>query len=217
MIRAAAWISAGYCGVVANGASRRLRVPDLSSTTDMTELVGQPPKYYPRMTSEARQSFCAASLAMQASRWTLSDYQEIGMVAAGYAGCIDADRRYFGDYVSNGRMLGRGNLFIYTLPTSTLGEIAIALKLAGPTLHIQSDSRPVQGLLQNAWSLVVGGEAVGVLAIWSDLEAAICFAVGHDSSDGPDISSLLRERLESSPMELAKSLDAMINTELQKP
>ena len=60
----------------------------------------------------------------------------VGIVGSAPEGCLDADLAYFSDYVKCGRTLGRGNLFIYTLPTSPLAECAIHFALEGPLLYV---------------------------------------------------------------------------------
>ena len=76
-----------------------------------------------------------------------------------------------------GRTLGRGNLFIYTLATSALGEVAIGLSLTGPSMFIQDDARPVTAMLRHGEQMVADGEAGGMLALWSDSSAAVCLAI----------------------------------------
>jgi len=49
-----------------------------------------------------------------------------------------SQRFVFLDYVQAGRKLGRGSLFIYTLPSSPLAEAAIHFGLQGPVLYIGS-------------------------------------------------------------------------------
>ena len=46
--------------------------------------------------------------------------QEISILGANSSGALEANLAYFNDYIANGRTLARGNLFIYTLPSSFL-------------------------------------------------------------------------------------------------
>jgi len=159
------------------------------------------------MSPECRACLLAAGLALDAAGWPRREGGEIGVVAAGYEGCLKADQDYFRDYVDSGRTLGRGNLFIYTLPTSIMGEVAIALSLAGPTLHVQDDRRPLGGLVEQAERFVAEGEAAGILALWSDPHASVCLAAGlPDSGDGPALGTIA----EVSPLALAREFSSMI-------
>ena len=97
-----------------------------------------------------------------------------------------ANSEYFQDYVANGRTLGRGNLFIYTLPTSALGELAIALSLNGPCMFIQSGEYPLASLVRIGGQMISDGEAGGMLGVLSDSEAAVCLLIeaGDEAGNG---------------------------------
>ena len=121
MIRAIGWTYKNATGVLPTtgaGATAEFLLPDL--------------KNFGRMPTETRASITAATLAQGAAEWNLSRSTEIGCLAASPDSSLRANRDYFFDYITAGRSLGRGNLFIYTLPTSTLGEIAIALNSSAP-------------------------------------------------------------------------------------
>jgi hypothetical protein len=198
VIQAVAWFCDEHCGSVApDGCHVQEERPAME---EVIARIGRPIKYYSRMTAEARASLCAASLAMRAANWREI---EIGLLAANEGAWWAANEEYFRDYLANGRSLGRGNLFIYTLPTSALGEVAIALKLTGPTLHIGEDKQPIAGLVHHAQQMVNDGEAAGMLALWSDNRAAVCLAIGgHEDAEGwPALP-------ECSPLELANHLRA---------
>lgn len=200
MIQAVAWFSAEHCGsLTRDGAVMQHKSPSFSAVDEVMSLIGSPVKYYSRMTAEARSCLCAASLAMRAVNWP---DREIGLLAANESAWRIANEEYFRDYLANGRSLGRGNLFIYTLPTSTLGEVAIALKLRGPTLHIADDAQPIAGMIRHAEQMVDDGEAGGMLALWSDAQAAVCLAIeGGDGQSWPRLP-------QCSPLELANHLRA---------
>jgi hypothetical protein len=199
MIRAASWFCAEHCGVYApQGSSQQLTPPG-----DCLALVARPVKYFSRMTEEARACLCAASLALRGAQWP--DGIEIGTLSAGQQGVVRANQEYFRDYVANGRSLGRGNLFIYTLPTSALGEVAIALNLCGPCLFWQSEVQPIASMIHQAQRLCSDGEADAMLVFWSDAHAAICLAV--DTSQGPAFPELSNE---TEPLELCAQFKRMV-------
>lgn len=185
MIRACSWCSAENCGVItADGATDQFREPAPLFNEDLSKLVGRPIRNLSRMTSECRACLCAAALALKTCGWLENSSLEIGLVGAGYEACLIADQNYFRDYVASGRSLGRGNLFIYTLPSSTLGEVAIALTLTGPGLHIHAERDPLGTLVQQAEQFVADGEAEAMLALWSDSTSAICLAIDRGPEDG---------------------------------
>jgi 3-oxoacyl-[acyl-carrier-protein] synthase II len=73
--------------------------------------------------------------------------QDIGIVGASDSGSMQSDIDYFKDYLDCGRTLSRGNLFIYTLPSSPLGEAAIHFGLQGPLLYAASAENPLMTAL----------------------------------------------------------------------
>jgi hypothetical protein len=203
VIRAAAWFCTEHYGVVAARGSWQKPAP--SATADVLVLIGRPVKYFSRMTSEARCCLCAASLALKGADWWDHAPPEIGLLTAGTDGLLRANEEYFRDYVAMGRTLGRGNLFIYTLATSALGEVAIGLSLTGPSMFIQDESRPLAALVRHGERMVADGEAGGMLALWSDPSSAVCFAIAA----GGETSIPLPPGEEPNPLELCRTLQRM--------
>lgn len=174
------------------------------SAAMLASCAGGPIKYYARLTTDARLAMHAAGLALQAARWPAAVSGEAGLICGGYGGWVRACEAYYADYAAHGRAIGRANLFIYTLPTSVGSEIAIALRLGGPTLHLQDAARPLQFLLEQTEQMVTDGQAPGVLALWAEVGAAVCMAVGPGEGRLP----LSAEDLRKGPRELAASLSA---------
>lgn len=207
MIRAISWFCADHCGALTPGSQSFSKTsPQVTSSNEMLALIGRPVKYFPRMTRESRSCLAAASIALEVCGWKDTEFREIGLLAAGYEACLAADQVYFSDYVAGGRSLGRGNLFIYTLPSSTMGEIAIALGLRGPAVHIHDAHHPAQILIRHARRLLEDGEADGILALWSDSKAAVCFAV-DGGAEHVNLSSL---EWDQHPHEMAHALATMV-------
>ena len=59
----------------------------------------------------------------------------------GRQGCHEQNLDYFNDYREHGRHLGRGHLFVGTLPTTPPCEAAISLKLTGPCFYMDAFDR----------------------------------------------------------------------------
>jgi hypothetical protein len=209
VIRAVAWFCAEHHGLFTPaGQSWQGPSPALSTSASAVELIGRPVNYFSRMTTEARFCLCAAGMALKAIRWQESRESEIGIASAGSDGFLAANQEYFRDYVACGRTLGRGNLFIYTLPTSVLGEVAIVLSLTGPCLFIHDDTLPLPSLARHAQRIVADGEAAGMLALWSDPRAAVCMAV--DAGPGEDNIFELLSKSEATPLQLASGFQLMV-------
>jgi hypothetical protein len=210
MIQAVTWFGTEHCGVwTPDGKrSRRQRAPAPTASEEIAALVGRPVKNFTRMTVDAQRCVGAAALALQGAKWQENGGgAEIGVLAAGFEGCLAADREYFGDYVTSGRKLGRASLFVYTLPTSAACAVSMALGLTGPVLHVHEDLGTLEALARQAGRMAADGEAAGMLALWSDARAAICLAVG--AGEGIGYPAVLQAHPDASPWQLALDLQAM--------
>jgi 3-oxoacyl-(acyl-carrier-protein) synthase len=206
VIRAAAWFAPDDYGVLfPGGRSWKKPSPPFSAVPKILALIDRPVKYYSRMTTEARLCLCAASIALRGVSTSQSKNPEIGLLGAGGEGFLQANQEYFRDYFASGRTMGRGNLFIYTLPTSALGEVAIALSLGGPCMFLQDDSHPLASLIKQAEQLVADGEADLMLALWSNSQAALCMAVDADPGDDAMLAASV-----TSPLQLIQELQKTV-------
>jgi len=100
--------------------------------------------------------------------------QDIGILGTSRNGALVSNLAYFRDYVEHGRKLARGNLFIYTLPTSPLAEAAIHFGLQGPLLYLRDPERPEDRLLTQAELMIQNKEASTLLAVVCDSKKATC-------------------------------------------
>lgn len=64
--------------------------------------------------------------------------KKIALLDSGHNGCLKDDLAYWRDYVQFGKTLGRGHLFVGTLPTTALCEAAIALGLTGGGCYLDA-------------------------------------------------------------------------------
>jgi hypothetical protein len=115
--------------------------------------------------------------------------QDIGLLATNVAGCVAANSAYFEDYVRCGRTLGRGNLFIYTLPTSPLAEAAIHFGFRGPLLYIGGRSEMLAEALRTGGAMVRSQAASAMLVFRADDRHAVCFALSA-ADGGPGLCPL---------------------------
>ncbi len=207
MIRSLAWYCDTHYGVYASrGRSFAKPAPPAD---ELLSLIGRPVKYFSRMTGETKSCLAAASLALREMSPPNAVGDEIGLLSAGAEGCVQANEKYFTDYVTSGRTMGRGNLFIYTLPTSTLCEVAIALALAGPAMYVHADASPLLTLTRTAEQLLTDREADGMLALWSDSRAAVCISLTAGPPVDPFTVNFTPEEL--APLPLAERLFAMVS------
>lgn len=134
------------------------------------------PRNFGRFSAEARLAFHAVVQALGEAGLTLDGtgflrYRDgqsrirVGVVAFDRDGSGAANREYFSDYVRSGRVLGRGQLFVYTLPTSVAAECAIACRLTGPLLYVAEPDGGDGCALQAARGLLADSLADAVVML----------------------------------------------------
>src|SRR5574341_2368969 len=78
-----------------------------------------------------------------------------------------------------GRTLGRGNLFIYTLPSSPLGEAAIHFGLQGPLFYAAEGRASLGMVFEIAAEMLLLGETEAILAGVAEHESALYAFLGR--------------------------------------
>lgn len=72
----------------------------------------------------------------QTATYSRSSLSRTAVLDCGREGCHQENLLYYRDYLENGRHLGRGHLFVGTLPSTPLCEAAISLGLNGPAYYM---------------------------------------------------------------------------------
>ena len=103
-----------------------------------------PVKNFGRFDKISKETCSVVALAFQDAgvSYTENDNKDMGLIGTNTLGSLFTNMAYFKDYVENGRSLSRGNLFMYTLPTSPLAEAAINCGCQGPLLYIRFSCGP---------------------------------------------------------------------------
>lgn len=140
-------------------------------------------KNYARLDKASKMTCCAAALALRDAKvpYSMNRKQDIGIVATNSLGSLNADRVYFKDYLDLGRRLARGNLFIYTLPTSPLGEAAIHFGLQGPLLYVAASCKSLAGVVKLAAEKIAFAETPMMLGGMAGEDEAIYFVLAKES------------------------------------
>jgi 3-oxoacyl-[acyl-carrier-protein] synthase II len=125
----------------------------------------RPFKNFGRLDGISRMIASAVALALQDAGMEYSPdrKQEIGIIGASCEGSLQSDTDYFRDFMENGRTLSRASLFIYTLPSSALGEAAIHFGLIGPLLYATGEDDSLVGILDMASEIIDAREASRML------------------------------------------------------
>lgn len=199
-ISGAGWCREGECGMASKG--RRISCsPD--QLRRMDEFFPYPVKQFGRFELQSRLNIAAVALALRdAEIGCRRDGRiDFGLVRTNDTACHEANWSFFSDYVECGRNLARGNLFIYTLPSSPLAETAIHFGLQGPLLYIRSDGF-ILDAIEYAELLLDQGGLEGMLAIAERKRKAIALTIARPQSDGGNLP--IDSRLKS---DLANAVD----------
>jgi 3-oxoacyl-(acyl-carrier-protein) synthase len=109
---------------------------------------------------------------------------DAGIISTNTSGSFDSDMLYFRDYLDSGRTLSRGNLFIYTLPSSPSGEAAIYFGLQGPLIYIAGKNNSMVNALRTAAEMLRDNEASLMLAGTAEADRAIYFVLKGECNSG---------------------------------
>ena len=139
-------------------------------------------KNFGRFDPVSKMTCCAAALALHDAHMTyLRDRkQDIGIIGTNETGCFESNLRYFRDYIRSGRTLGRGILFVYTLPSIPLAEAAIQFGFQGPLLYIDAPEERMPMLLNRASEMILRNETSAMLALNMDEEEAVCYVLRRE-------------------------------------
>ena len=138
--------------------------------------VRYPIKNFRRFSLPARYACCAVALALKDAGVAYGEQQRLaaGVIGFGQEGALEANKGYYTDYVDNGRTLGRGNLFIYTLPSSPLAEVAIHFGMEGPLQYMMPVGDSLLELVEAATLQVELRQAEQMALIGYDSAGAVC-------------------------------------------
>lgn len=146
-------------------------------------------KYFGRLDHVSRLTCAAVALALKDAGIECSPERkhDAGIISTNASGSFEADMLYFKDYLDSGRTLSRGNLFIYTLPSSPSGEAAIYFGLQGPLLYIAGKNNSTVNALRTAAEMLLGKEASVMLAGASEADHAIYFVLKGECKTGEEV------------------------------
>jgi 3-oxoacyl-[acyl-carrier-protein] synthase II len=177
MIKGYGWIKEARCGC--EGKGREWQFTDLRSLYAQLlkdAVIAYPIENFGRFDPASRLVALSVALALYdaAIHYAENNKQDVGILGTNPDGALDPDLAYFRDYAGAGRRLGRGNLFIYTLPSSPLAESAIHFGLQGPILYMLNLEKPQDYLLAQAELMVKNKDALSMIVVAWDANRATC-------------------------------------------
>lgn len=137
-----------------------------------------------RLDNASKMTCSAVALALKDAgiEYSMNQKQDMGIIGTSRSGSLKSDSDYFKDYIKCGRTLARGNLFIYTLPSSPLGEAAIHFGLQGPLLYTASPAKSLQRALKIAGEMIISGEVSTMLGGVTEEDEAVYFVLAKKSA-----------------------------------
>ena len=177
MVKGYGWIKEGQCGCNKN--SRLWQCSDLQLLCAQLlkeGVLSYPIEHLGRFNQDSKLVILSVALALYDAgiHYAKDKKQDVGILGTSPDGALTANLDYFRDYVKAGRKLGRGNLFIYTLPSSPLAEAAIHFGLCGPSAYIGYTKEPEENLLAQAELMVRNKTAQAILAVSFGSSEAVC-------------------------------------------
>lgn len=185
-VRGIGWLTETAYGAVRRQFRQDFRSGDGVGSLAKVGIVPTPYRNFGRLDPLSRVTIAAVALAFSEVEPDVTDEPQstTGIIGTTCHGSLAADLSYFKDYVENGRTLGRANLFIYTLPTSPLGETAIQFGLTGPLLYAADRAHSLGLPLDLAEEMIANGEATRMLVGETTEMAAIYLLIEEtDSAD----------------------------------
>lgn len=183
MISGAGWVGENAFGAVHKKIQNN-DIEDLYPSLKAEGVFAERVKNFGRFDVPTRRAFCAAALALHDADFVVTE-SPVGLIGGGTEECTFANQKYFLDYAEHGRKLARANLFIYTLPTSPLAEIAICFKLDGPLFFTSSLSNSSAHLMNRACGLIEEGAASSMLILWMEKDFAGAFLLQAGENNLP--------------------------------
>ena len=203
-VRGIGWLTQEGCGCIRSELRHEYETGEGAHTLTKKNIFSHPFKNFGRLDMMSKMTAYGVSLALQDGGIEYSPLrkQDIGIVGTNAEGSLQSDIVYFRDYLAGGRTLSRGNLFIYTLPSSPLGEAAIHFGLLGPVAYVAKENHALTAVLDMAEEMILANEAPAMLAGTSEAEEAIFFVLARDQGGNQPVLCDLEEaraQVETSP------------------
>jgi len=110
---------------------------------DKSDIFKKPFKNFGRLDDMSKAVCTAVAFALKGvNLYPQAEKQPISIYFNSKEGSLKSDTSYFKDFVDFGETAGRANLFLYTLPTSPLGEASVHFGLTGDVAYLSCFAVP---------------------------------------------------------------------------
>ena len=198
------WLTKEGYGCIRSGLRHAYEPGEGPHILPKRDIFSHPFKNFGRLDTISKMTAFGVSLALQDAgiEYSPTGKQDIGIVGTNAEGSLRSDIEYFRDYLESGRTLSRGNLFIYTLPSSPIGEAAIHFGFQGPVLYAAGEGNVLSVVLDAASDMILADEAPVMLAGSAEADGAVFFVIGSGrGQDGAILCDVAEARslLETGP------------------
>ncbi len=186
------WLTKEGYGCIRSGLRQNFAAGNGPASLSKKGIFSHPFKNFGRLDALSKTAAYGVALALQDAGIEYSPVlkQDIGLIGTSKEGSLRTDIEYFKDYIEGGRTLSRGNLFIYTLPSSPLGEAAIHFGLTGPLLYSTARRHSLLPLLDMATGAVHAGEARFMIVGAAEEDEAVFIVIANSISGHDGFCSL---------------------------
>ena len=143
-------------------------------------ILGEKLSNFGRISKPSKQAIFSVAMALYDAGIALEaqERNDIAVIAGNKDCCLHANYAYFKDYVKHGRAIGRGNLFVNTLPTTPGAVAGIACGLHGMLYFFASSpTKLISPALKEAEFLLESGAAAKVVLVMDDDANAAAFVL----------------------------------------
>ena len=143
------------------------------------QIIRYPVANYLRFDQTSKLATISIALALADAKipYAQGKKQPISIMGTNTDAALPANLEYFNDYIANGRTLSRGNLFIYTLPSSFLSEAAIHFGLAGSLFFAGFSGNTKNAALDYARLILKNDKLKTLLLVNADTAQAACWVL----------------------------------------
>ena len=182
------WINKKEFGCIMKG----FRTSYNGWTLPKKRIFSSPFRNFGRLNNISKLTCFAIALALNDAGmdFSVNRKRNIGIISTGASGSFQTDMIYFKDYLDSGRTLSRGNLFIYTLPSSPSGEAAIYFGLRGPLFYISSPYNSMKKAVTTASEIIYFDQVHAMLAGMSEEGCAAYFVLKKSKSSRGSLCDL---------------------------
>jgi len=176
------WLTKEGYGCIRSGLQHAYETGEGAHALPKRDIFSHPFKNFGRLDTISKMTVFGVSLALQDAgiEYSPMGKQDIGIIGTNTEGSLRSDIEYFRDYLESGRTLSRGNLFIYTLPSSPIGEAAIHFGFLGPVLYTVREGNALSAVIDLANEMLLADEAPVMVAGKAEAEEAIFFVIGQE-------------------------------------